>query len=185
MVVPGRRSPELLGAARRRRVPVGCQPAALQNAGRRAPPPRAGPVAVLVTDTAGPVLVTVASGQPTAAAPRPPLGGLAAVGYAATTVLSRHVAQRVPPRELTTLSPAGGALTLAPLADASGLAMPLEPVPLAMLLHFGVGTPTRRGQVHDALGTAVAALRDPEPDGCVTCASAARMQASPEGRRAG
>lgn len=108
--------------------------------GRRLP--GGGTVAVLVTATAGLVLVTLSTAQPTLAAPRPLLGLLAAVGsglgYAATTVLSRHAAQRVPPRELTTVSTAVGALVLAPAALLSGVAVPLELAPVVMLLHLGV-----------------------------------------------
>jgi DME family drug/metabolite transporter len=54
----------------------------------------------LTAGIVGLVLITLSSTRSTPA-PRPLLGLLAAVvsglGYAATTVLSRHVAQRVPP----------------------------------------------------------------------------------------
>ena len=101
-------------------------------------------VATLAAGVTGLVLITISSTQPSLAAPRPLLGLLAAVvsglGYAATTVLSRHVAQQVPPRELTTVSTAVGALALAPLALLGGGELPAQPGPLALLAYLGVVT---------------------------------------------
>ncbi|WP_432487767.1 DMT family transporter [Kineococcus sp. SYSU DK018] len=78
--------------------------------------PRARTLVPLIAGVGGLVLITMSSAHPSAAAPRPLLGLLAAIGsgigYAATTVLSRHVAQQVAPRDLTTLSTALAALAL-------------------------------------------------------------------------
>lgn len=106
--------------------------------------PGLGTVAPLAAGIVGLVLITVSTAHPTAAAPRPLLGLLAAagsgLGYAAATVLSRHVAQRVETRDLTTLSALIGALTLAPLALVDGIAIPAQAAPVALLAYLGVVT---------------------------------------------
>ncbi|MEU4639961.1 DMT family transporter [Micromonospora sp. NPDC023814] len=98
----------------------------------------------LVAGVAGLVLVTVSAGQPGAAAPRPLFGLLAAfgsgVGYAASIVLSRHAARRVPPMTLTTVSIVVGAVALAPVALAEGVAVPARLAPVGLLVHLGVVT---------------------------------------------
>ncbi|MER7415571.1 DMT family transporter [Micromonospora peucetia] len=98
----------------------------------------------LVAGVAGLVLITVSVGQPGATAPRPLLGLLAAfgsgVGYAASTVLSRHAAQRVAPMTLTTVSAVVGALALAPIALAEGIGVPARLAPVGLLVHLGVVT---------------------------------------------
>jgi drug/metabolite transporter (DMT)-like permease len=109
---------------------------------RRLPKPST--VGVLAAGVTGLVLITVSSTHSSAAAPRPLLGLLAAVvsglGYALTTVLSRHVAQQVPPKELTTVATAVGALALAPLALVNGAELPTHTGPLALLAYLGVIT---------------------------------------------
>lgn len=106
--------------------------------------PGRGTVLTLAAGLAGLVLITVSAAHPTAAAPRPLLGLLAAagagLGYAATTVLSRHVAQHVDPRNLTTLSTVVGAFTLAPLALVDGIGVPAQVAPVALLAYLGVVT---------------------------------------------
>ncbi|WP_433391513.1 DMT family transporter [Micromonospora sp. KLBMP9576] len=98
----------------------------------------------LVAGLVGLVLITVSVGQPGATAPRPLLGLLAAfgsgVGYAASTVLSRHAAQRVASMTLTTVSAVVGALALAPIALAEGIGVPARLAPVALLVHLGVVT---------------------------------------------
>ncbi|RLK22916.1 DME family drug/metabolite transporter [Micromonospora sp. M71_S20] len=98
----------------------------------------------LVTGVAGLVLITVSVGDPGATAPRPLLGLLAAfgsgVGYAASTVLSRHAARRVATMTLTTVSAVVGALTLAPVALAEGIGVPARLAPIGLLVHLGVVT---------------------------------------------
>lgn len=114
------------------------------EAGRARRLPGPGTTAPLVAGVVGLVLITVSTAQPTAAAPRPLLGLLAAVGsglgYAAATVLSRHVAQRIDARNLTTLSTVVGAVTLAPLALVNGMAVPVQAVPVALLAYLGLVT---------------------------------------------
>ncbi|MEV7328459.1 DMT family transporter [Micromonospora sp. NPDC093244] len=101
-------------------------------------------LATLVTAVAGLALITGATADPTAAAPAPLLGLLAAagsgLGYAVTTLISGHVSQRVAPMALTTISTVVGALTLLPLALVAGVAVPVRPDTLALLLHLGVVT---------------------------------------------
>ncbi|MEV5691710.1 DMT family transporter [Micromonospora globbae] len=101
-------------------------------------------LATLAAAVAGLALITGASAEPTSAAPRPLLGLLAAagsgLGYAATTLVSRHVSRRTAPMALTTLSTAIGALALAPVALTAGLAVPARPDVVALLLHLGVVT---------------------------------------------
>ncbi|MFI6263965.1 DMT family transporter [Micromonospora sp. NPDC051006] len=98
----------------------------------------------LLAAVAGLVLITGAATQPTAAAPRPLLGLLAAagsgLGYAATTIVSRHVSQHTAPMTLTTISTTVGALALAPPALAVGLTVPARPEVVAQLLYLGVVT---------------------------------------------
>ncbi|MEU4778467.1 DMT family transporter [Micromonospora sp. NPDC023633] len=98
----------------------------------------------LVAGVAGLALITVSVGEPGATAPRPLLGLLAAfgsgVGYAASTVLSRHAAQRVAPMTLTTVSAVVGALALAPIALAEGIGVPARLAPIGLLVHLGVVT---------------------------------------------
>lgn len=104
--------------------------------------PMLGAVGTLTAGVTGLALITASSTQSSTAAPRPLWGLVAAIvsglGYAATTVLSRHVAQRVATRELTTLSTAVGALTLCPFALVSGDGLPDRLAPLALLAYLGV-----------------------------------------------
>jgi DME family drug/metabolite transporter len=98
----------------------------------------------LVAGVTGLVLITVSAGEPGATAPRPLLGLLAAfgsgVGYAASTVLSRHAAQRVASTTLTTVSAVVGAVALAPIALAEGIGVPARLAPVGLLVHLGVVT---------------------------------------------
>ncbi|CCH16809.1 DMT family transporter [Micromonospora lupini] len=98
----------------------------------------------LVTAVAGLALITGATAEPTTAAPAPLLGLLAAagsgLGYAVTTLISRQVSQHTAPMTLTTISTVVGALTLAPMAVVSGVAVDVRLDTLALLLHLGVVT---------------------------------------------
>ncbi|MDO3700587.1 EamA family transporter [Micromonospora sp. C28SCA-DRY-2] len=106
--------------------------------------PERGLLGALVAGLVGLVLITVSAGQPSADAPRPLLGLLAAfgsgVGYAASTVLSRHAAQRVAALTLTTVSAVVGALVLAPVAVLDGLGVPVRVAPVGLLVYLGVVT---------------------------------------------
>jgi DME family drug/metabolite transporter len=72
------------------------------------------------------------------------LGLFAAVAsgtvYAASTALSRHTTQGVPPLILTTLSCTIGAITLAPIAVAQGVAFTPDVQPITLLAYLGVIT---------------------------------------------
>ncbi|RLP85357.1 EamA family transporter, partial [Micromonospora sp. BL4] len=98
----------------------------------------------LVAAVAGLALITGATAEPTAAAPAPLLGLLAAagsgLGYAVTTLISRQVSQRTAPMTLTTISTVIGALTLAPVALVAGVGVPVRVDTVALLLHLGVVT---------------------------------------------
>jgi len=92
---------------------------------------------------AGLTLITGFQAGPTVDAPRPLLGLLAAIGagigYAATTIVSRHVSQSVEPLTMTASATAIGAVTLLPLALVSGgVDFAVQPVPVGMLLYLGV-----------------------------------------------
>jgi drug/metabolite transporter (DMT)-like permease len=73
----------------------------------------------------GLVLITTAGGHTTTGAQHPLLGLIAAVisgtGYAASTVLSRHVSQQTSAMTMTTVSTVFGALALAPFALVKGV----------------------------------------------------------------
>jgi len=96
----------------------------------------------LVAGISGLVLVSSAGGHTTTGAQRPLLGFVAAVvsgvGYAASTVLSRHVSQRTPAMTLTTLSTVFGSLALLPIALVSGLGFSVRAAPVAYLAYIGV-----------------------------------------------
>ncbi|MEU5904751.1 DMT family transporter [Micromonospora sp. NPDC047527] len=98
----------------------------------------------LVAAVAGLALITMATAQPTTAAPAPLLGLLAAagsgLGYAVTTLISRQVSQHTAPMTLTTISTTVGALTLAPFALVAGIGVPARVDAVALLLHLGVVT---------------------------------------------
>jgi DME family drug/metabolite transporter len=90
----------------------------------------------------GLVLIGGATVEPGAAAAG--LGLVAAVAsgvvYAATTAVSRHTAQGVPPLVLTTLSCVIGTIALAPLAAWEGLAFRVQAVPVGLLVYAGAIT---------------------------------------------
>jgi DME family drug/metabolite transporter len=90
----------------------------------------------------GLLLITLAATTPAPSGTRPLLGLLAAIGsglgYAATTLVSRDLAQRGDPITLTGATSVIGALALLPVAAADGLALPLAPGPLALLGYVGV-----------------------------------------------
>ena len=97
----------------------------------------------VVAAVVGLALITGFQAAPTGAAPQPLLGLLAAMGagagYAATTVVSRHVSQSVEPLTMTASATAIGALTLLPVALATGgIDFAARPAPLAALVYLGV-----------------------------------------------
>ncbi|MEU4470003.1 DMT family transporter [Micromonospora sp. NPDC023888] len=101
-------------------------------------------LATLVAAVLGLALITGATADPTAAAPAPLLGLLAAtgsgLGYAVTTLISRNLSQHTAPMTLTTVSTVVGALALAPFAVVAGVSVPLRLDTVALLLHLGVVT---------------------------------------------
>lgn len=90
----------------------------------------------------GLALITGATVEPGAATAG--WGLLAAVAsgvvYAASTAVSRHTAQGVPPLTLTTLACVIGAAGLAPIAAVEGLTFSPEPAPIALLVYTGAIT---------------------------------------------
>ncbi|MFC3505248.1 DMT family transporter [Micromonospora krabiensis] len=106
--------------------------------------PGPGRLGTLGAAVVGLALISGAATQPTESAPRPLLGLLAAagsgLGYAVTTIVSRDVSRRTAPMTLTTISMVIGALTLAPFALTDGVAVPLRPDVVALLLYLGVVT---------------------------------------------
>jgi drug/metabolite transporter (DMT)-like permease len=96
--------------------------------------------AALAAGLGGLLLITLAA--PALSGTRPVLGLLAAIGsglgYAATTLVSRDLAQRADPITLTGATSVIGALALLPVAAADGLTLPLAPEPLALLTYVGV-----------------------------------------------
>lgn len=90
----------------------------------------------------GLVLITVAGGHTTTGPQHPLLGLIAAVvsgvGYAASTVLSRHVSQQTPAMTLTTMSTLFGAVALAPFALVSGVGFHPMASTVSMLVYIGV-----------------------------------------------
>jgi drug/metabolite transporter (DMT)-like permease len=101
-------------------------------------------LATLAAGVAGLVLITVSTTRPTASAPHPMLGLLAAIGcglcYAASTIISRQLAQRIAPMTLNTVSAGIGTLALAPLALIGGLTVPADLVAVSLLGYLGVVT---------------------------------------------
>jgi drug/metabolite transporter (DMT)-like permease len=99
-------------------------------------------VGSLTAGVAGLILITSAGGHTTTGAQHPLVGLIAAivsgVGYAASTVLSRHVSQRTPAMTLTTVSCVFGALALLPFALVSGLDFQVEPGAVTDLVYIGV-----------------------------------------------
>ncbi|MEU8181050.1 EamA family transporter [Micromonospora sp. NPDC049047] len=98
----------------------------------------------LVAAVVGLALITGATADPSAAAPAPLFGLLAAagsgLGYAVTTLISRNVSQHTAPMTLTTISTVVGALTLAPFAVVAGVGVPVRLDTVTLLLHLGVVT---------------------------------------------
>ena len=111
--------------------------------GRRRPSART--VLVVTAAVAGLALVAISSsGAATAAAPRPGIGLLAAVGsgvsYALTTIVSRHAAQGISPLVMTTTSSVIGALTLLPLALVSGAGFAVTGTAVSQIVYLGAAT---------------------------------------------
>lgn len=107
--------------------------------------PSARTVVVVLAALAGLVLVAVASaGSATTAAPEPGLGLLAAVGsgvgYALTTIVSRHAAQRISPLMMTTTSSVIGALTLLPVALVTGMGFTATAGSIGSIGYLGAAT---------------------------------------------
>ncbi|MEV4352741.1 EamA family transporter, partial [Actinoplanes sp. NPDC049596] len=99
----------------------------------------------LTAALAGLALISSLGNTPTAATPQPLLGAAAAVGsgvgYAATTILTRDILNRVAPTALTGASTAIGALVLLPVAlHGTGITFALRPVTAGMLGYLGVVT---------------------------------------------
>jgi DME family drug/metabolite transporter len=104
----------------------------------------------LASGLTGLILITTSTTRASSTAPRPLLGLLAAIScglvYAATTILSRHLAQRIEPLTLTTLSTGIGALALAGPALIAGIGFSPQPsrqaltLTLALLAYLGVVT---------------------------------------------
>ena len=96
----------------------------------------------LAAGVLGLMLITLAGGHTTTGAQHPLLGLVAAVvsglGYAATTVLSRHAAQRTAAMTLTTVSTVVGAIALLPFALIAGAAFHPGPAPTLLLLYIGI-----------------------------------------------
>jgi drug/metabolite transporter (DMT)-like permease len=99
-------------------------------------------VGSLTAGVAGLILITSAGGHTTTGAQHPLVGLIAAivsgVGYAASTVLSRHVSQHTPAMTLTTVSCVFGALALLPFALVGGLDFPVHPGAVSELVYIGV-----------------------------------------------
>lgn len=99
-------------------------------------------VGSLTAGVAGLVLITVAGGRTTTGAQHPVLGLAAAIvsglGYAATTVLSKHVSHRTPAMTLTTISTLVGAVGLLPFALVNGLGFRVRAEPVGWLVYIGV-----------------------------------------------
>ncbi|MEV6596142.1 EamA family transporter [Actinoplanes sp. NPDC051346] len=99
----------------------------------------------LATAIAGLTLIGGPHTSATTAAPQPLLGLLAAlgsgVGYAATTIASRHISDRVRPMVLTTVSTAVGGVVLMPLAVlGGGIGFDVQAASCGMLAYLGVVT---------------------------------------------
>ena len=102
-------------------------------------------VAVVLAALAGLALVAVAAtGAATDAAPRPVIGLLAAIGsgvsYALTTIISRHAAQGISPLVMTTTSSVVGALTLLPVALATGMGFSVTAGSVGQIGYLGAAT---------------------------------------------
>lgn len=90
----------------------------------------------------GLVLITVAGGHTTTGPQHPLLGLVAALlsglGYAATTVLSRHAAQRTAAMTLTTVSTVIGGMALLPFALVAGAGFHPTAASTSWLLYIGI-----------------------------------------------
>ena len=99
-------------------------------------------VGSLTAGVLGLVLITSAGGHTTTGAQHPVVGLVAAivsgVGYAASTVLSRHVSQQTPAMTMTTISCVFGALALLPFAIVGGLNFSVQPGAVSDLVYIGV-----------------------------------------------
>lgn len=102
-------------------------------------------VVVVLAALTGLALVALAStGAATAAAPRPGVGLLAAigsgVGYAVTTMVNRHAAQGISPLVMTTTSSVIGAITLLPVALATGMGFAVTAGSIGQVGYLGAAT---------------------------------------------
>lgn len=107
--------------------------------------PRTMELAVLAAGVLGLVLVSFSAGHgSTTATGNTGLGITLAVSagvvYAATTVLSRHLATRCEPLPLTTATTAVGAVAVLPVAALAGPLIVADPTTIAALLYLGVVT---------------------------------------------
>ena len=114
------------------------------EAARQRRSPGLGVTARIALASGGLALVSLGAVAPSHTSPHPLVGLACAlgsgVGYAATTLVSRHVGSTLDPVTLTTLSSAAGALALAPLAAASGLGFAPRAAPVAELAYLGAMT---------------------------------------------
>jgi DME family drug/metabolite transporter len=123
-------------------VSVGVAPLAITVAtavSRRQLPSRRS-VLILVLGLAGLALVSAGSG--TASGPHPLLGVVEAIGsglgYAASTVVNRRLADTAPPLTLTTVACVVGAATLVPFAAGTGLGFAFDTATISGLGYMGV-----------------------------------------------
>ncbi len=102
------------------------------------------PALTVLAAVVGLALVALSSTHASSAAPHPLLGLLVAVvsgaGYAATTVLSRHVSLITEPLALTTISATVGAVVLAPVALVAGITFGGPVSSVGWLVYLGVVT---------------------------------------------
>jgi DME family drug/metabolite transporter len=123
-------------------VSIGVAPLAITVAtavSRRQLPSRRS-VLILVLGLAG--LALVSAGTGTASGPHPLLGVVEAIGsglgYAASTVVNRRLADTAPPLTLTTVACVVGAATLVPFAAGTGLGFAFDTATISGLGYMGV-----------------------------------------------
>ena len=125
-------------------VSLAVAPVALTAAGavHRRLRPSPSSVATLSCAIGGLALISLASGSAGATGPHPVVGLVASLGsglgYAATTVLNRRLAADGDPLMLTAATSAIGAVVLAPVAFAFGMALPHDAIADGWLVYIGI-----------------------------------------------